>query len=358
MTERIEQRICIKFCQKLGHSASETIAMIRKVYGDESMGDTQIKEWFRRFKNGRISVESDERSGRPLTARNTENVERVRAAINENRRLTVRELEEDLGIQKSSVCNILHEDLKMSRVSAKFVPRLLAEDQKKCRLEIAQDNLDLIKSDPGLFKKVITGDESWVYGYDPETKAQSSQWKTREEQRPKKARQSRSNVKTMITVFFDQDGIVHHEYAPRGQTVNKEYYLEVLRRLRDAVRRKRPELWTSRDWLLHHDNAPAHSSNLIQHFLVKHDIKQLRQPPYSPDIAPSDFWLFPKLKIPLKGKRFDDVEQIKQNATKDLLAIPKDEFKKCFQKWEERWNKVVAYGGEYFEGDQITVAAE
>lgn len=125
-------------------------------------------------------MESDERSGRPSTARNAENVERVRAAINENRRLTIRELEEDLGIQKSSICTILHEDLKMNRVSAKFVPRLLTEDQKNCRLEITQDNLHLIKSDPGLLKRVITGDESWVYGYDPETKAQSSQWKTRE----------------------------------------------------------------------------------------------------------------------------------------------------------------------------------
>jgi len=59
--------------------------------------------------------------------------------------------------------------------------------------------------------------------------------------------------------FFDSEGIVHHEYAPDGQTINKELYVEVLRRLRESVRRKRPEKWRDGDWILHHDNAPAHT---------------------------------------------------------------------------------------------------
>ena len=67
-------------------------------------------------------------------------------------------------------------------------------------------------------------------------------------------------------IFFDCEGVVHYEFAPRGQTINKEYYIEVLKRLRDAVRRKGPRFWSSGDWLLHHDNAPAHSSNLVQQF--------------------------------------------------------------------------------------------
>jgi hypothetical protein len=71
------------------------------------------------------------------------------------------------------------------------------------------------------------------------------------------------NVKVLLTVFFDYRGIVHHSYAPEGQTVNKECYLELIRHLRDAVRRKSPDLWASRNWQLHHDNAPAHSSHLI-----------------------------------------------------------------------------------------------
>ena len=103
-------------------------------------------------------------------------------------------------------------------------------------------------------------------------KRRSSQWKHPDSPRPKKARQTPSKMKVMLTVFFDIRGIVRHEYAPEGQTVTKEYYQDVLRRLRDAVRRKRPDMWTAKNWQLHHDNAPAHSSHLIQHFLTKHGI--------------------------------------------------------------------------------------
>ena len=87
----------------------------------------------------------------------------------------------------------------------------------------------------------MTGDESWINGYDPETKQQSSQWKGPMSPRPKKGRQVRSKTKVMLLAFFDSEGIVHHEYAPDGQTINKEFYVEVLRRLRESVRRKRPE---------------------------------------------------------------------------------------------------------------------
>ena len=156
--------------------------------------------------------------------------------------------------------------------------------------------LNDVNDDPDFVKKVITGDESWVYGYDVETKAQSSQWKHTESPRPKKAHQVRSNVKVLLTVFFDYHGVVHQEFIPQGRTVNKEYYLEVMRRLREAIRKKRPELWKNNSWLLHHDNAPAHSSLLVRNFLVKNNTIIMPQPPYSPDLAPCDFFLFPRLK--------------------------------------------------------------
>jgi len=80
----------------------------------------------------------------------------------------------------------------------------------------------------------------------------------------KKARMSRSMIKVLLVVFFDWKGLVHREFVPRGQMVNKQLYQEVLTRLRDAVRRKRPELWENQTSMLHHDNAPAHASLLIR----------------------------------------------------------------------------------------------
>ena len=142
---------------------------------------------------------------------------------------------------------------------------------------------------------------------------------------------------------------MHYEFVPRGQTINKEYYVGVLKRLRD-VRRKQPRFWSSGDWLLHHDNAPAHSSNLVQLLLAKHKILHLLQPPYSADIAPCDFWMFPKLEMALKRKRFDDIETIQSNATRELKAIPKSAFEVCFKIWKHRWERVVQSNGDYFEG--------
>ena len=104
----------------------------------------------------------------------------------------------------------------MKRVAAKFVPKLLNFDQKQHRMNIAQELLNEVNDDLELIKRVITGDETWVYGYDIETKVQSSQWKLSKEPRPKKARQVRSNVKVRLTVFFDLNGVVYHE-LPHGQ---------------------------------------------------------------------------------------------------------------------------------------------
>jgi hypothetical protein len=155
-------------------------------------------------------------------------------------------------------------------------------EQKQLRLDIARDMLDNANSDPNVLNTVITGDETWVYGYNPETKMQSSQWKHPSFPRPKKARQVRSNVKVILTVLFDSRGVVHHEYAPQGTTITKEYYQKVLHLLRDSVRRKQPDLWAATTWQLHQDNAPADSSHLIQTFLAKHNISVVRQAPYSP----------------------------------------------------------------------------
>ena len=93
---------------------------------------------------------------------------------------------------------------------------------------------------------------------------------------------------------------MHHEFLPRGQTVDKEYYPEVQRRLREAIRKKRPDLWKNNSWLLHHDNAPAHTSLIVREFMAKNNTVTMPQPPYSPDIAPCDFFLFPKKKSVLQ----------------------------------------------------------
>jgi len=155
-----------------------------------------------------------------------------------------------------------------------------------------------------------------------------------------------------MIAFFDIDGLVDHEFVPTGQTVNYEFYKTLLQYLRDAVRRHRPEMWRSGNWILHHDNASAHRAVTTNEFLSKHNIPSLPHPPYSPDLAPCDFFLFPQLKKTMNGRRFDCVEDIQANATRQLRAITKRDYRRCFRQWQERWNKCKQAQGRYFEGDE------
>ena len=168
----------------------------------------------------------------------------------------------------------------------------------------------------------------------------------------KKAQQVNSNIKTMLIAFFNIDGLVHHEFVSTGETVNKEFYKIVLQRLCDAVRRHRPENWRSGNWILHHDNAPAHMAVTTNEFLAKHNISWPPQPPYSPDIAPCDFFLFQQLKNTMNVRRFDYVEDIQANATRHLWAITKSDYERCFRQWQERWKKCIQAQGHYFEGEK------
>ena len=159
----------------------------------------------------------------------------------------------------------------------------------------------LINSDPAVLDALVTCNESWIYCYDPETKRQSSQWKHAGSPRPKKARQSKSTHKLLMISFFDSTDMIYMHWVPTGQTVNKEYYVEVLREFRKRFRWKRPVLFKLGQWHFQQDNAPVHNSILVTDYLTKMGIKTVPHPSYSPDLAPCGFWLFPKLKEKLRG---------------------------------------------------------
>ena len=116
------------------------------------------------------------------------------------------------------------------------------------------------------------------------------------------------------------------------------------------IARIRPELHKTGSWMLLHDNAPAHSAIRVRQFLAQHGVVVIEHPPYSPDLAPADFFLFPRLKNALKGARFDDVDDIKTTVTTILQTIPSDAFFASFHNLFERCHRCVERGGDYFEG--------
>ena len=118
----------------------------------------------------------------------------------------------------------------------------------------------------------------------------------------------------------------HQSWVPTGQTVNKEYYVEVLREFRKRFRQKRPALLKSGQWHFHQDNTLVNNSILVTDYLTKMGIKTVPHPPYSPDLAPCDFWLFPKLR----GCCYEIIEEMKEAVMKVIDTLTQEDFHGAF----------------------------
>ena len=135
MADFREQRACIKFCFKLGKTATECFEMLMTAFGEQAMCRSQTFPWFSRFKAGRTSTDDDEISGRPVSSSTQEMIERVRHIVREDRRRTIDEVSMLVGINHGT-CHKTLTDLKMRRVASNFVPRLLSVGQKQQRLDV------------------------------------------------------------------------------------------------------------------------------------------------------------------------------------------------------------------------------
>lgn len=325
--------------------------MLKEVFGDNAMSRARVFEWHKRFYEGREEVEDDERSGRPVTVRSDENVQKINGIVRTDRRLSIRMIADMVNTNRETVRQILHDELNMTKICAKMVPKNLTQEQKDHRKNICSDIMDRLKEQPDLLTNVVTCDETWIFQYDPETKRQSMHWKTPASPRMKKARMSKSRVKAMLIVFFDIKGVIMTEWVPEGQTVNQKYYIDTLIKLREKIRKKRPDSWKNDSWILHQDNAPAHNALSVKQFLADKRIPVLEHPPYSPDLAPCDFYLFPKVKSALKGRHFRSVEEVKAETAKLLKALTPEDLQHCFEQWQARMQRCIHRGGEYIEGD-------
>ena len=181
---------------------TENFQMLQQADEEDCLSRTLCHEWYQHIKWRRTSIEDDTKSGRPSASMDDDHVEKMFGVIRRNRRLTVCEVAEEVGICKCSCHLILTDKMKMRPVAAKFVPHLLTDAQKENRVTVSQELFDRSNADENFLKNVITGDETWVYGYDVQTNFQSSQWMGKLSPQPKEARQSRSNVKVMLIVFL------------------------------------------------------------------------------------------------------------------------------------------------------------
>jgi hypothetical protein len=159
--------------------------------------------------------------------------------------------------------------------------------------------------------------------------------------RQKRSRQAKGKVKSMLNIFFDIMRIVQKEFILAGQTVNSSHYCDVLRWLCEHMRRLRPKLWQWKNWLLHHDNAPSHTSFFTREFLTKSNMTVVSHPPYL------------SLFLDSKWNRKASLTQfrwLRQNC-RQCLTPTQSSTSRTHSKWQKHWELCMHMEGDYFEGD-------
>ncbi len=347
--ETFEIRAVIKFLVLEGDNATNIHHRLTAVYGTGTPAYSTVAKWAAEFKRGRRSLHDDPRSGRPTEATTPENIEAIRRLVEDNPRLKTNQIATEVGLSKGSVIAILHEHLHLSKIAARWIPHNLSPAQQADREQKSLTLLHQYQTDPQDFlRRLITGDEVWVFHHDPESKQESMEWRAKGSAPPLKTRQQKSAGKVMATIFWDTEGVLLVDYMPHGRTINGEYFAQVVRNLHDAVRTKRRGKLTARPLLLI-DNAPAHTSAVGQAAIRESGFVQLEHPPYSPDLAPSDYYLFRLMKKDLRGRRFADDETLTTTVGEWFETRPEGFYRRGLEDLPVRWNKCIAHQGVYFE---------
>lgn len=344
-----EIRSVIRFLTAKNISAAEIHRQICEVYGPNAMSDSKVRKWVRAFNDGRENVHDEPRSGRPSII--TEDlIKAVEEKIYENRRFTISSLALEFpNVGRTTLHKIVSENLQFHKLCSRWVPRLLTEEHQKKRMACSLDFLERYHDEGDqLLERIVTGDETWVSHITPESKRQSMEWRHTSSPVKVKAKQTISTRKVMATVFWDRHGVLLVDFLERRATINAETYCATLSKLRRAIQNKRRGLLSSGVLLLH-DNARPHSAIHTQNLIKAFGWEQIDHPPYSPDLAPSDFHLFRYLKEFLGGKRFDTDDEVKE-AVKDWLSSQAADFYDLgLQKLVERHDKCLNKNGNYVE---------
>ncbi|XP_015599901.1 histone-lysine N-methyltransferase SETMAR-like [Cephus cinctus] len=240
-------------------------------YSDKAPSYSTVKNWYNEFNHGRRSLQDEFREGRPKSVVVPQNIDAVHELIKQDRHVTYREIEASLGFSMTSINKILHEHLAVKKICSRWIPHNLTNAQKKARVDWCKGMLK--KYGQGASKvvyNIYTGDESWIYAYEPETKQQSTVWVFQDEPNPTKIVRGRSTSKQMVACFFGITGHVATIALEQRKSVNSEWYTTIcLPEVIGEIRKKQKK----RRIILHHDNARSHTSAQIKEFLTSRNIE-------------------------------------------------------------------------------------
>lgn len=338
---KVEILSSMKFCYFLLEEPEDCHDMLKRAYGNSVPCLRTIVRHYRKFEKGNFSLEDDERSGRPPVE---DLEEKIRKFLDQDPYMSATRMAYQLQVSLPTVTTVLKVKLRMRLVTAKWVPHTLTDEIKYLRVDTAKHMLEILEAQRSTdFLKVITGDQSWFYlNNDAEFK-----WCDDDDPRPKKRKRTFDSRKVMITTFFGGNKIWMIDMLPEDTTYDAKYHVEhILPYLQAKVKEVRP-LAQNHTFYLHLDNASPHTSKMASDFLQTSVFKRLPHPPYSPDLAPLDFYFHGFIKGRLKGNSFNSKNELYKKVLGLAEEIKKEDFLAVMKNWIERLKTIIENGGEY-----------
>lgn len=258
---------------------------------------------------------------------------------------TARMIARKSGVAVNTIITHLKKSLNMKYVHLQWIPHELNWDQKYKRMEYSKSMLAILRrAKKNNYHFILTGDEAWFeYHYSP-----THMWVYNTDERDQIVNKTNFCRKTMITIFFNIDGLQLLDVKPKGVKINADYFIENIICPLESLEVTEKAQYQKQAMYLHFDNSPVHTSQKVNNYLDQTSFTLMPHPAYSPDLAPSDFGIFGTMKQSFVGQDFETEEQLIQAIYNFFDNLPKDFFPKIFSEWERRLNQCIHANGDYF----------
>lgn len=347
--DKKDYRPVIKHLFKTGKNASDIYRELISTDGDDAPSLSTVRYWTRKFRCGQEGTEDDPRTGRPNSAIDATSIEAVARIVEETPTIGIRSIAAEIKSSYGSAFKVLHDHLYMQKMYTKWVPYELSDLQKQTRIRLSRRFLRQFGTDFEATKSIlITSDETWVKYATPETSESSREWRISGSSRPEKSRISPRSEKVMLTVWWDARGVILLDFWKRSDKIsfNAAYYQEMIKKLRKTLPTVRRGMLMKGPRILV-DNAPVHRADASKACFAECGLKTIETPTYSPDIAPSDYYLFRNLKTCLRSVKFDSRETLEREVSAWFASKPASYYERGIEQLPERLKEVIKIGGAY-----------
>lgn len=339
----IDIRKLIFFLWKSGKNSPAVYREINRVLGEGTVSLSTCQRWISRFGKGNYGIKDSQRSGRPSLAIEDQIIE----CLTLDKYASTRVMAEVIGVNAETVRENLHKMGKRYLVNS-WIPHHLTDDNKLRRRTVCEHLLEMYQ-DNDFLMQLITVDEVWIYWENDQRSYLNRSWVTPGGDGVTSVRTtSMTTKKHMVSVFWDAHGILLVDVLSTGAHINAEKYCQQLEKMKQAVYEKR-RCASLTDFYFLQDNARSHTAYLTKKKLQELQINVLEHPPYSPDLSPSDFYLFSPMKLAVHGKKYDNASDIMNDIHEWFNSKNQKFYSKAFELLPTRWEKCVKANGDYFQ---------